>query len=261
MTALPLVLTVFVACAVEAVEALTIVLAAGLTREWRSTFQGMAAALLVLAAVVAVLGPTITLLPLSLLRLVVGALLAIFGLQWLRKAVLRAAGYKARHDESGAYLREVAAAKAAPVSARRGVSDWYAFTLSFKGVLLEGLEVVFIVITFGDNQRDLGAAVVGAAIAVVVVAVTGIVVRAPLSRVPENAMKFAVGIMLTSFGTFWGAEGAGVTWPGGDAALVVLVPVVAVVSLGYAAWLRRARRLSQAPRAQTALSEAEGVTS
>ena len=260
MTALPLVLTVFVACAVEAIEALTIVLAAGLTREWRSTFQGMAAALLVLAAIVGVLGPTITLLPLTALRLAVGALLAIFGLQWLRKAILRGAGYKALHDEASAYLREVAAAKAAPEVRKRGVSDWYAFTLSFKGVLLEGLEVVFVVITFGANQRDLGAAVVGAAIAVVVVALTGIVVRAPLAKVPENAMKFAVGIMLTSFGTFWGAEGAGVRWPGGDAALLVLVPVVAAVSLGYAAWLRRAHRLSEVPRPQTAWSETEGVT-
>ena len=144
--ALPLVLTVFVACAVEAIEALTIVLAAGLTRQWRSTFQGMTAALVVLAAIVGVLGPTITLLPLTALRLVVGALLAIFGLQWLRKAILRAAGYKALHDEASAYLREVAAAKAAPEVAKRGVSDWYAFTLAFKGVLLEGLEVVFIVL-------------------------------------------------------------------------------------------------------------------
>jgi uncharacterized membrane protein len=255
MTALPLVLTVFVACAVEAIEALTVVLAVGLTRQWRSTVQGMAVALLVLAAVVAVLGPTITLLPLSVLRLVVGALLAVFGLQWLRKAVLRASGYKALHDEAGAYAREVAAAEAAPVSARRGVTDWYAFTLSFKGVLLEGLEVVFIVITFGDNQRDLGAAVVGAAIAVVAVAATGIAVRRPLARVPENAMKFSVGIMLTSFGTFWGAEGAGVSWPGGDAALLVLVPVVAAVSLGCTAWLRRGRASGPvrptAPRSET----------
>ena len=238
MTALPLVLTVFVACAVEAIEALTIVLAAGLTRQWRSTFQGLAAALVVLAAVVAVLGPTITLLPLGALRLVVGALLTVFGLQWLRMAILRAARHKALHDEASAYLREVAAAKAAPLTSRRGVGDWYAFTLSFKGVLLEGLEVVFIVITFGDNQRDLGAAVVGAAIAVAVVAATGVTVRAPLARVPENAMKFAVGIMLTSFGTFWGAEGAGVSWPGNDAALLVLVPVVALVSLGYTIALR-----------------------
>jgi uncharacterized membrane protein len=244
VTALPLVLTVFVACAVEAIEALTIVLASGLTREWRSTFQGMAAALVVLAVIVAALGPTITLLPLTALRLVVGALLAIFGLQWLRKAILRATGYKALHDEASAYLREVAAAKAAPVSARRGISDWYAFTLSFKGVLLEGLEVVFIVITFGDNQHNLGAAVIGAAAAVAVVAVTGIMVRAPLARVPENAMKFAVGIMLTSFGTFWGAEGAGVVWPGNDAALLVLVPFVAAVSLSCVAWLRHGRGAS-----------------
>jgi len=239
VSALPLVLTVFVACAVEAVEALTIVLAAGLTREWRSTFQGMAAALAVLAVIVAALGPAITLLPLTALRLVVGALLAIFGLQWLRKAVLRASGHKSLHDEASAYLREVAAAKAATAESRGRVHDWYAFTLSFKGVLLEGLEVIFIVITFGANQHNVGAAAIGAAAAVVVVAVTGIAVRAPLARVPENALKFAVGVMLTSFGMFWGAEGAGVSWPGGDAALLVLVPAVALVALGYTALLRR----------------------
>ena len=256
MTALPLILTVFVACAVEAVEALTIVLAAGLTREWRSTFQGMAAALVVLAAIVAVLGPTITLLPLTALRLVVGALLAIFGLQWLRKAILRATGYKSLHDEAGAYLREVAAAEAAGASSRGRVHDWYAFTLSFKGVLLEGLEVVFIVITFGASQHNVGAAVIGAAAAVLVVAVTGIVVRAPLARVPENALKFAVGVMLTSFGIFWGAEGAGVSWPGQDAALLVLVPVVALVSLGYMALLRRPRaaRPASAPASEEVTS-------
>jgi uncharacterized membrane protein len=239
--ALPLILTVFVACTVEAIEALTIVLASGLTREWRSTFQGMAAALAVLAVVVAAVGPALTLVPLGALRLVVGALLAIFGVQWLRKAILRATGYKSLHDEASAYLREVAAARAATASSRRGVSDWYAFTLSFKGVLLEGLEVVFIVITFGDNQRNLGAAVIGAAAAVLVVAVTGVLVRAPLARVPENAMKFAVGIMLTSFGLFWGAEGTGVSWPGNDASLLGLVPVVALASLGYTALLHRHR--------------------
>jgi uncharacterized membrane protein len=246
VTALPLILTVFVACAVEAIEALTIVLAAGLTREWRSTFQGMAVALAVLAAIVAALGPTITLLPLTALRLVVGALLAIFGLQWLRKAILRATGCKSLHDEASAYLREVTAARAAASSSRGRVHDWYAFTLSFKGVLLEGLEVVFIVITFGANQRDVGAAVIGAAVAVVVVAVTGVLVRAPLARVPENAMKFAVGIMLTSFGIFWGAEGAGVSWPGQDAALLVLVPVVALVALCYTVLLRPRRGRSPA---------------
>ena len=241
MTALPLILTVFVACAVEAVEALTIVLAAGLTREWRSTFQGMAVALVVLAAIVAVLGPTITLLPLTALRLVVGALLAIFGLQWLRKAILRATGHKSLHDEASAYQREVEAARTAGLSSRGGVHDWYAFTLSFKGVLLEGLEVVFIVITFGASQHNVGAAAIGAAAAVLAVAATGIAVRAPLARVPENAMKFAVGIMLTSFGIFWGAEGAGVSWPGQDAALLVLVPVVALVAFGYTVLLRPRR--------------------
>ncbi len=233
-----MILTVFVACAVEAVEALTIVLATGITRAWKSTFQGMAVALVVLAVITAAVGPAISYLPLTGLRLVVGALLAIFGLQWLRKAVLRATGYKALHDEASAYLREVTAAREAARENKRGVSDWYSFTLAFKGVLLEGLEVVFIVITFGDNQKNIGAAVIGAAAAIVVVTVTGIAVRAPLTRVPENWMKFAVGVMLTSFGTFWGAEGAGVSWPGSDAALLVLVPLVALVSAGYIFWLR-----------------------
>src|SRR6204780_320880 len=166
----------------------------------------MAVALVVLAVVVVAVGPALTLVPLAGLRLVVGALLAIFGVQWLRQAILRATRDKALHEEASAYLREVEAAKAATVTSRRGVRDWYAFTLSFKGVLLEGLEVVFIVITFGDSQRDLGAAVIGAAAAVLVVAAVGIAVRAPLAKLPENSMKLAVGVMITSFGTFWGAE-------------------------------------------------------
>ena len=244
MTALPLVLTVFVACAVEAVEALTIVLAAGLTREWRSTFQGMAVALVVLAAVVAIVGPALALVPLQPLRLVVGALLAVFGLQWLRKSVLRASGYQELHDETGIYARQVAAAQAAGEIRRGRVSDWYAFTLSFKGVLLEGLEVVFIAITFGVSQHSLGWAAVGAVSAVVLVAAVGVAVRAPLARVPENSMKFAVGVMLTSFGVFWGAEGAGASWPGNDAALLVIVPLTALVGLGYVALLRRFRQVA-----------------
>ena len=238
MNALPLILTVFIACVVEAVEALTIVLATGITREWRSTFQGMAVALVALAVITAAVGPAINYLPLTALRVVVGALLAIFGLQWLRKAVLRATGYKALHDEASAYLREVTAAQEAPKESKRGVSDWYSFTLAFKGVLLEGLEVVFIVITFGDNQKNFGAAVIGAAAAIIVVTIVGIAVRAPLTKVPENWMKLAVGVMLTSFGTFWGAEGAGVRWPGNDAALLVVIPVVAVVAAACILWLR-----------------------
>jgi uncharacterized membrane protein len=253
LNALPLILTVFVACVVEAVEALTIVLATGITREWRSTFQGMAAALVVLAVITAAVGPAIGYLPLTGLRLVVGALLAIFGLQWLRKAILRATGYKALHDEASAYLREVTAAQEAAKQSRRGVSDWYSFTLAFKGVLLEGLEVVFIVITFGDNQHNILGAVIGAAAAIVVVVVTGIAVKAPLTKVPENWMKFAVGVMLTSFGTFWGAEGAGVSWPGNDAALLVLVPVIALVAAGYIFGLKgrtAARKAAPAPESE-----------
>jgi uncharacterized membrane protein len=240
VNSLALVLTVFVACAVEAVEALTIVLAVGLTREWRSTLQGLAAALVGLAAVVAVVGPALTLVPLSGLRLVVGALLAVFGLQWLRKAILRASGYLGLHDEAAIYDRQVGAAEAAAAGGRRGIRDWYAFTLSFKGVLLEGLEVVFITITFGDSQQNLGLAAVGAVAAVIVVASLGVAVRGPLARVPENSMKFAVGVMLTSFGVFWGADGAGVSWPGEDTALLVIIPGVAVAALGYVGLLRRA---------------------
>ena len=246
MSSLALFLTVFIACAVEAVEALTIVLAAGLTREWRSTFQGMAVALAVLAVIVAVLGPALTLVPLTALRLVVGALLAVFGLQWLRKAILRASGYKGLHDEEAIYARQVAVARTAASEGRHGVRDWYAFTLSFKGVLLEGLEVVFIAITFGANQQNQGLAAAAAAAAVVVVAAVGIAVRAPLSRVPENTLKFAVGVMLTSFGMFWGAEGAGASWPGNDAALLAIVPGTALVGLGYTALLRRARAAGRA---------------
>jgi uncharacterized membrane protein len=258
LNALPLILTVFVACTVEAVEALTIVLATGITREWKSTLQGMGAALVVLAVITAAVGPAVSYLPLTGLRLVVGALLAIFGLQWMRKAVLRATRYKALHDEASAYQREVAAAEAAGRQSRRGVSDWYSFALAFKGVLLEGLEVVFIVITFGANQKDIGAAVIGAAAAVVVVTVTGIAVRAPLTKVPENWMKFAVGVMLISFGTFWGAEGAGAEWPGNDAALLVLVPVVALVGAACILWLRSRKTTGSGLRPPAEQSEVVG---
>ena len=241
MNALPLILTVFVACAVEAVEALTIVLAVGLTREWRSTFQGMGAALIVLAAVVAVVGPALTLVPLAPLRLIVGGLLAVFGLQWLRKAILRASGYKELHDEEGIYARQVAAARAAPRGRRGWVNDWYAFTLSFKGVLLEGLEVVFIAITFGASQNNVGLAALSAAAAVVVVAAAGVAVHAPLARVPENTMKFAVGVMLTAFGTFFAGEGLGVAWWQNDLVLLPLIGLYLAAALLLVVWMRRPR--------------------
>ncbi len=230
---------VFLACAVEAVEATTIVLAAGTARDWRSAMTGMTAALAVLAILVAALGPAVSALPLRELRLVVGALLLIFGLQWLRKAILRASGRKALHDEDAIYRTQVTTAASAPRRRFGSVPDWYGFTLSFKGVLLEGLEVVFIALTFGGNAGDIPLAAVAAGCAVVVVAAAGAAVRAPLARVPENTLKFVVGIMLTGFGTFWGAEGAGARWPGSDAALLVLVPAIALFALGLVAVLRR----------------------
>jgi uncharacterized membrane protein len=238
-TELGLALSVLLACSVEAVEALTIVLAVGTTRSWRSSFYGVGAAIGVLAVLVAGLGPALTSLPLDALRVVVGGLLLVFGLQWLRKAVLRAAGLKALHDEEAAFQAETAAARSAP---RRWVAgiDAYAFLMSFKGVLLEGLEVAVIVLTFGANQHRIGLAAAAAGVAVALVVLAGVAVRAPLARVPENAMKFAVGVMLSSFGMFWGAEGAGASWPGGDAALLVIIPGLALVSLGMAAWLRGA---------------------
>jgi uncharacterized membrane protein len=236
-------IAVFLACAVEATEAATIVLAMGTTRDWRSALLGVLTGLLVLAGVVAVLGPALTLVPLRALRLVVGGLLLIFGLQWLRKAILRASGFKALHDEDAIFRREVAEARLAVRDQRVGVPDWYAFTVSFKGVVLEGLEVAFIVLTFGTNQDNLPLATLAALAAVAIVTVAAVVVRGPLARVPENTLKFVVGVMLTAFGTFWGAEGAGADWPGGDAALPVLVIGIAGFAYALVLLLRRRRRL------------------
>ncbi|HTU28651.1 MAG TPA: hypothetical protein VMF07_04670 [Solirubrobacteraceae bacterium] len=252
-----LALSVFLACAVEAVEALTIVLAVGVTRSWRSALYGVGAAVVVLAGLSAGLGPALTALPIGVLRVVVGGLLLVFGLQWLRKAVLRASGLKALHDETAIFARERAAAETTPGSAGRKTTDirafsaqqidGYAFTIAFKGSLLEGLEVVFIVLTFGANQHDVGLAAVAAAIAVILVVAAGVAVRAPLARVPGNAMKFAVGVMLVSFGMFWGTEGAGAHWPGGDAALLALIPGTLLTALACVAALRR----QSPPRAET----------
>jgi uncharacterized membrane protein len=244
-------IAVFLACAVEAVEATTIVLAAGTSRDWRSATTGLVAALAVLAVITAVLGPAVTALPLQALRLFVGALLLIFGLQWLRKAILRASGHKALHDEQEIYRTQVSIANAVPARRAGLVPDLYGFTLSFKGVLLEGLEVVFIALTFGGNAHQVPLAGVAAVCAVLVVATAGLALRAPLARVPENTMKFVVGVMLTAFGTFWGAEGAGARWPGSDAALLVLAPGIAVFALGLIALLRRV----PVPAAQAAVAE------
>ena len=231
MTGTALFVAVFLACLVEAVEALTIVLAAGTGRQWRSALLGLGAGLAVLAATVVALGPAVSAIPLSGLRLFVGGLLLVFGLQWLRKAILRASGNKALHDEELIFRAQLDAARAVAADRRPFVGDWYAFTLSFKGVVLEGLEVVFIALTFGSNQHDIPLAASAAGAAVALVVLLGVAVRKPLSRVPENSMKFVVGVMLTAFGAFWGAEGAGARWPGGDGALLALVPAIALFAL------------------------------
>jgi uncharacterized membrane protein len=236
-TELGLVVAVFVACMVEAVEALTIVLAVGATRSWRSAMIGVGAALLALAAVTAALGPALTALPINVLRGVVGGLLLVFGLQWLRKAILRASGLKALHDESAAFAEETEAARSAGRVA--GDFDGYSFLVSFKGSFLEGLEVVFIALTFGSNQKDVPLAGGGDSGAVFVVCAIGVVLRAPLARVPENSLKFVVGVMLTSFGMFWGGEGVHADWPGGETALVVIIPAIALFAVATVAALRR----------------------
>lgn len=246
-------LTAFLASGVEMVEALTIVLAVGVTRGWRSTLVGVGAAVVALTALIVALGPAVTAVPKDLLRLIVGGLLLIFGLQWLRKAILRAGGFKALHDEQATYAKERAQASHAAPAARRNI-DWYSFTLAFKGVFLEGLEVAFIVLTFGAARSDgvLIAAAAAAAALILVVAV-GAVVRGPLSRVPENALKFVVGLLLTTFGTFWGGEGVGVTWPGDDAALLAILALLVITSQTTVMVLRRRRRHAHSsPRAAEA---------
>jgi uncharacterized membrane protein len=237
-----LVVAAFLACTVEMVEALTIVLAVAVTRGWRSAGWGVAAALGGLVVIVAALGPALAHLPIDALRLVVGTVLLVFGLQWLRKAVLRASGLKALHDEEAIYEAEVASLRA---SGERAKQDWYAFTVAFKGVFLEGLEVAFIVVTFGGTQRNVGLAAIGAAAALVVVLIAGTIMHAPLTRVPENTLKFGVGVMLTSFGIFWSAEGAGINWPGADASLLAVIAFVVVVAFGLVALARRAQAIPE----------------
>ena len=212
----------------------------GLTRGWRSTLAGAGAATFALAAIVAALGPALTVIPIGALRLVVGGLLLVFGLQWLRKAILRASGWRALRDEDAVFARERAEAASAPRLERAGL-DWYAFTVSFKGVLLEGLEVVFIVISFGSAQGRLGLASAGAGAALLLVLAAGLIAHRPLARVPENTIKFAVGLLLTSFGCFWGAEGVGVHWPGDTLSLLGVVAFLAALSYGLVWFLRRQR--------------------
>jgi Ca2+/H+ antiporter, TMEM165/GDT1 family len=241
------------ASGVEFVEALTIVLAMGTTRGWRSTWIGVGAALAALAVVTAIAGYALqSWLPEALLQLIVGTLLLIFGLQWLRKAILRSAGLKALHDEDETFREEVEAARAAGEERRLGL-DWFAFVVSFKGVFLEGLEIVFIVLTFGLNGNSIPLAVLGAGLGGAIVLTAGFALHRPLARVPENTIKFTVGLLLSTFGTFWSVEGLGyfapseasISWPGGDAALLVLLALWALL-----AWA--AVRLLSAPPPEAA---------
>jgi len=214
---------------VEMVEALTIVVAAGVSRGWRPALEGAAAAVVVLGVLVLVVGvPLIRYIPLDALRVVVGALLLVLGLSWLRKAILRASGHKAMHDEDEIYRTTVSSLTE---SGKAGSTrDGVGFVVAFKGVFLEGLEVVMIVLTLGSSSRHLALAAVSAAAAVVIVGIIGVVVGRQLTEVPENAMKMAVGIMLTSFGVFWVGEGAGLAWPGSDLFLLALIALFAATA-------------------------------
>jgi len=232
-----LLLGAFLASAVEMVEALTIVMAMGVTRGWKAALIGSGAALLTLGVIVVIFGPLIAQIPIGPLRVVIGGLLLVFGLQWLRTAILRASGFKALHDEEAPYLEEIEAAKQAGHEVKAGM-DWYAFTVSFKGVLLEGLEVAFIVLTFGSSHGSIPLAAAGAAAGLIVVMIAGAVARHPLSRVPENTMKFSVGIMLTGFGIFWAGEGVHVDWPGGTISLLGILAFLLLLSWGYVTLLR-----------------------
>ena len=231
-----LVSAVFLACAVEMVEALTIVLAVGHTRGWRSALQGAAVAIVALSALVAAFGPALVHVPISALRLVVGGVLLIFGMQWLRKAALRSSGLKAKHDEDEIYRSKVAELQALDASVNL---DRVAFVVAFKGVFLEGLEVVIIVLTLGTSAHRVALAALVAAAACVLVGGAGVIVARQLSKVPENAMKMSVGVLLVTYGTFWTGEGLKIRWPGADVMLVFFVVLYALVTWLLVTVIRR----------------------
>jgi uncharacterized membrane protein len=220
------------------VEAATIVLAMGSVRGWRSALTGTVVALATLGLIVLIAGPSILLVPIEILRIIVGVLLLIFGLQWLRKAVLRSSGFKALHDEEKIFAKELTLAKTATSKKLFADLDKYSFTLTFKTVLLEGFEVIFIVLTFGALKDSIGIATLAALFALVIVAGSAFVIRKPLARVPENSLKFIVGIMAATFGIFWTTEGLGFAWPFADATLPFIALWVAIVSFGCVLWLK-----------------------
>jgi len=225
--ALAVAVTTFLASAVEAIEMVAIVAGVGVTRGWRASIAGAAGGIGVLAVLVAVFGLTLTAIPIGILRLVVGALLLIVGLNWLRKGIRRLAA----HGLSGSRLGDSDETEEDEVP-REG-RDWTGFVLAFKGVLLEGLEVAFIVVTFGSTSNQLGVAVIAAIGALVLVAAFGLAIQPLVRRIPRSALQLAVGLLLTTFGTFWAVEGVGVDWPGSDAAIVGLLGLYVVVAAGY----------------------------
>jgi uncharacterized membrane protein len=229
----------FLASAVEFVEAFTIVLAVGIARGWRSSLIGAAGAIVALAAIIAALGSALMLIPLAVLQAVIGSYLLLFGLKWLRKAMLRSSGFKTLHNENEVFAKELAELSQEP--RLRGRLDAVAVGTSFNGVLLEGLEVAFIVIGFGVTASALVQAAIGAMAAGLAVAAVGFALRAPLQQVPENLMKWIVGIMLTSFGTFWAGEGLGVTWWRGDLSLPIVIAIFIVASLAGVQVLKQVR--------------------
>ncbi len=239
------ILPTFLASIVEFVEALTIVMVVGTTINWKSSLLGAGAAITALAAIVVALGSAFLLIPLSVFRLFVGFVLVLFGLKWLKKAILRFAGLKALHDEEAIYEEEAAALRQRGVPPKT-VFDGFGFTTSFKSVLLEGMEVVFIVLTFGTSSAStdlektagISLASLGAGLALLLVVVLGFAIRKPLTRVPENTLKFIVGLMLTTFGTFWGGEGLGVEWPGADLSLFAILLSWAAASWALVAFLK-----------------------
>jgi Ca2+/H+ antiporter, TMEM165/GDT1 family len=242
-TAAPAITAAFLASLVEVVEAFTIVLAVGTVRGWRPSLLGAAAALAVLAVLVVALGPLLEHVPIHALQLVVGALLLLFGFRWLRKSILRAAGILALHDETKAFADERATLVD---SERRGDAhlDWIAGITAFKAVVLEGLEVVFIVIAVGAGRGLVIPAAIGAAAACLIVGMTGLAVHRPLSRVPENTLKFCVGTMLSAFGVFWVGEGLGVIWPGHDLAILAFAVIFLAVGLLLVRWARTVRKVA-----------------
>jgi len=221
-SAAPTILASFMASLVEFIEALTIVLAVGTVRGWKPALQGTLLAAVLLALLVALFGPSLTAIPLALVQLVVGVLLLLFGLRWLRKAILRAGGALALHDEMAEY-RKTSQALGSEGEAGSASFDFVGIAAAFKAVVLEGLEVVFIVIATGAAAQALGPAILGAAAAAALVIILGLVLHRPLARVPENALKLVVGILLSGFGAFWTGEGLGLAWPGAEWALLWLV--------------------------------------